>query len=86
MDRKTEYKIYRQMFHRAQELQIKIEEHLIHKYGVVHTAFVSVGDEEKSLYFVDVEAGGSRETYFHYRGTLTEEQILKKFCARNKTN
>lgn len=80
MDEKKKYEIYRYMFDNAQELRIKIESSLIHKYSMVYTVFVSVGDEEKSLYFVDVEAGGSRETYFHYRGMLTEEQILKKFC------
>ena len=74
------YEIYCHMFDNAQELTIKIQNNLIHKYGAVHTVFISVGDEEKSLYFVDVEAGGSRETYFHYRGMLTEEQILKRFC------
>ena len=76
----TEYEIYKQMFDNAKEFTIKIQGHLTRKYSIVHTVFVSVGDEEKGLYFVDVEAGGSRETYFHYRGMLTEEQILKKFC------
>ena len=80
MTDRQKYEIYRQMFNRAKELTIKVEEHLAHKYGVVHTVFISVGDEEKGLYFVDVEAGGSRETYFHYRGVLTEERILKKLC------
>lgn len=80
MTDRQKYEIYRQMFDRAQELRIEIEGHLIHKYSMVYSVFVSVGDEEKNLYFVDVEAGGSRETYFHYRGMLTEEQILKKFC------
>lgn len=80
MDKKKMYENYRHMFNNAQELEIKIQNNLIHKYGITHTVFVSVGDEEKGLYFVDVEAGGSRETYFHYRGMLTEEQILKKFC------
>lgn len=80
MTERQKYETYRQMFDRAQELRIEIEGHLIHKYSMVYTVFVSVGDEEKNLYFVDVEAGGSRETYFHYKGMLTEEQILKKFC------
>lgn len=80
MTDRQKYEIYRQMFDRAEELRIEIEGHLIHKYSMVYTVFVSVGDEEKNLYFVDVEAGGSRETYFHYRGMFTEEQILKKFC------
>ena len=80
MDEKKKYEIYRHMFNNAQEFTIKIQSNLIHKYGIVHTVFVSVGNEEKGLYFIDVEAGGSKETYFHYRGMLTEEQILKKFC------
>lgn len=75
----TEYEIYKQMFDNAKEFTIKIQGHLTRKYSIVHTVFVSVGDEEKGLYFVDVEAGGSKD-YFHYRGMLTEEQILKKFC------
>lgn len=79
MDEKKRYEIYRYMFDNAQKLAIKIQSNLIHKYSMIYTVFVSVGDEEKDLYFVDVEAGGSRETYFHYRGMLTEEQILKKF-------
>ena len=78
MDEKKRYEIYCHMFDNAQELTIKIQNNLIHKYSV-YTVFISVGDEEKNLYFVDVEAGGSREAYFHYRGMLTEEQILKKF-------
>ena len=80
MTERQKYEIYRQMFDNAQELTIKIQNNLIHKYSMIYTVFVSVGDEEKSLYFIDVEAGGSKETYFHYRGMLTEEQILKKFC------
>ena len=79
MDEKKRYENYRHMFNNAQELTIKIQSNLIHKYSI-YTVFVSVGDEEKSLYFVDIEAGGSSKTYFHYRGMLTEEQILKKFC------
>lgn len=80
MDSKKKYEIYRHMFNNAQELEIKIQSNLIHKYSIVYTVFISVGDEEKGLYFVDVEAGESSETYFHYRGMLTEEQVLKKFC------
>lgn len=80
MDEKKRYEIYRYMFDNAQELTTKIQSNLIHKYSMIYTVFVAVGDEEKNLYFADVEAGGSRETYFHYRGMLTEEQILKKFC------
>ena len=80
MDSKKRYEIYRHMFNNARELAIKIQSNLIHKYSTIYTVFVSVGDEEKSLYFVDVEAGENSETYFHYRGMLTEEQILKKFC------
>ena len=80
MDEKKRYEIYCYMFDNAQELEIKIQNNLIHKYSIVYTVFVSVEDEEKGLYFVDVEAGGSRETYFHYRGMLTEKQILAKFC------
>ena len=87
MNEKTKYEIYRQMFDRAQELRIKIEGSLIHK-NMVYAVFVAVGDEEKNLYFVDVEsAGGSIETYSHYRGMLTEEQnpqevLLKNFPKR----
>lgn len=79
MTDRQKYEIYRQMFDKAQELRIEIEGHLIHKYSMVYSVFVAVGDEEKSLYFVDVEAGGSKETYFHFRGMLTEEQIKEKF-------
>ena len=80
MTDKQKYEIYRQMFNKTKELTARIREHLTRKYGIVHDVFVSVGDEEKETYFVDVEAGGSRETYFHYRGMLTEEVILKRFC------
>ena len=79
MTDRQKYEIYRQMFDKAQELRIEIEGHLIHTYSMVYSVFVAVGDEEKSLYFVDVEAGGSKETYFHFRGMLTEEQIKEKF-------
>lgn len=78
MNEKTKYEIYRQMFDRAQELRIEIEGHLIHVYPIVYSVFVVVGDEEKGLYFVDIEVGG--EKYERVRGMFTEEQILKKFC------
>ena len=79
MDEKKRYENYRHMFNNAQELTIKIQSNLIHKYSMT-SVFVSVGDEEKGLYFIDVEAGGSKETYFHYRGMLTEKQVFAKFC------
>ena len=79
MTDRQKYEIYTKMFDRAQELRIEIEGYLIHVYPIVYSVFVAVGDEEKSLYFVDVEAGGSKETYFHFRGMLTEEQIKEKF-------
>ena len=79
MTDRQKYETYRRMFDKAQELRIEIERHLIHKFSMVYEVFVAVGDEEKNLYFVDVEAGGSEKTYFHYRGMLTEEQIKEKF-------
>ena len=82
MTERQKYEIYRQMFNRAQELVNKIKGHLIHVYPIVYGVFVSVGDEEKGLYFVDVEVGGGSNSgkYERFRGMLTEEQILKKFC------
>lgn len=82
MNEKTKYEIYRQMFDRAQELRIEIEGHLIHVYPKVYGVFVAVGDEEKGLYFVDVEVGGGSNSgsYKRFRGMLKEEEILKKFC------
>jgi hypothetical protein len=82
MNEKTKYEIYRQMFNKAQELRIEIERHLIHVYPIVYSVFVAVGDEEKGLYFVDVEVGGGSNSgkYERFRGMFTEEQILKKFC------
>ena len=82
MTDRQKYEIYRQMFDRAEELTVKIQEHLIHKYSMVYTVFVSVGDEEKGLYFVDIEVGGGSNSgkYERARGMFTEEQILKKFC------
>lgn len=78
MNEKERYETYRKMFDRAQELRFEISNKLTHKYSMVYTVFVAVGDEEQGLYFVDVEAGGSEKTYFHFQGRLTEEQILKK--------
>ena len=82
MTDRQKYEIYRQMFDRAQELRIEIEGHLIHVYSKIWGVFVSVGDEEKGLYFVDVEVGGGSNSgqYKRFRGMLTEEQILKNFC------
>lgn len=80
MTEREKYETYRKMFDRAQELTNKVNEHLPHVYSMVYSVFIAVGDEEKGLYFVDIEAGGSRETYFHTRTMLTEEQILKKYC------
>lgn len=82
MTERQKYEIYRQMFDKAQELRIEIEGHLIHVYPIVYSVFVSVGDEEKGLYFVDIEVGGGSNSgkYERFRGMFTEEQILKKFC------
>lgn len=81
MDEKLKYQIYTEMFDRAQELRIEMEGHLIHVYPIVYSVFVAVGDEEKGLYFVDVEVGGGSNTgkYRRFRGMLTEEQIREKF-------
>lgn len=80
MTERQKYETYRRMFDKAQELRIEIEGHLIHKFSMVYGVFVSVGDEEKGLYFVDVEVGGGSGKYNRVRGMFTEEQILKKFC------
>lgn len=76
MTDRQKYEIYTQMFDKAQELRIEIERHLIHM-SMIYEVFVSVEDEEKGLYFVDIEVGG--EKYERVRGMFTEEQILKKF-------
>ena len=78
MTDRQKYETYRQMFDRAQELTIEIKEHLSHVYPKIYGVFVSVGDEEKGLYFVDIEVAS--EKYERVRGMFTEEQILKKFC------
>ena len=81
MTDRQKYETYRQMFDRAEKLTIEIKEHLIHVYSRIWGVFVSVGDEEKGLYFVDVEVSGSNSgSYKRFRGMLTEEEILKKFC------
>ena len=81
MTDRQKYEIYRQMFDRAEELTIEIKEHLIHTFSMIYGVFVAVGDEEKCLYFVDVEVGGGSNTgkYRRFRGMLTEEQIKEKF-------
>lgn len=81
MTERQKYETYRRMFDRAQELRIEIEEHLIHVYSRIYEVFITVGDEEKGLYFVDVEVGGGSNTgkYRRFRGMLTEEQIKEKF-------
>lgn len=76
MDGRKKYEIYRQMFDKSQEFMQRVQEHLSQEYSKVYTVFISVGDEEKGLYFVDVEAGGNKP-YFRYRGMATEEQIQK---------
>ena len=82
MTDRQKYETYRQMFDRAEKLTIEIKEHLIHVYSRIWGVFVSVGDEEKGLYFVDVEVGGGSNSgkYKRVRGLFTEEEILKKFC------
>lgn len=81
MTDRQKYEIYTQMFDKAQELRIEIERHLIHTFSIIYGVFVAVGDEEKGLYFVDVEVGGGSNTgkYRRFRGMLTEEQIKEKF-------
>ncbi len=81
MTDRQKYEIYTQMFDKAQELRIEIEGHLIHEFSIIYGVFVAVGDEEKGLYFVDVEVGGGSNTgkYRRFRGMLTEEQIKEKF-------
>lgn len=78
MTERQKYEVYRQMFDRAEELTTEIKGHLIHVYPRIYGVFVSVGDEEKGLYFVDIEVAD--EKYERVRGMFTEEQILKKFC------
>ena len=82
MTERQKYEIYRQMFDRAEELTTEIKRHLAHVYPKVYGVFISVGDEEKCLYFVDIEVGGGSNSgkYERVRGMFTEEQILKKFC------
>ena len=82
MNEKTKYEIYKKMFDRAQEFTHEIEEHLSHVYSRIYSVFVSVGNEEKGLYFVDIEVGGGSNSrqYKRVRGMFTEEEILKKFC------
>lgn len=80
MTDRQKYEVYRKMFNRAEELRIEIKKHLIHVYPKIYGVFVAVGDEEKGLYFVDVEvSGGNSGSYKRFRGMLTEEQILKTF-------
>lgn len=45
----------------------------------VYTIYVVVGDEEEGTYFLDVEIGGSPETYKRWYGFYTEERIRKMF-------
>ena len=78
MTERQKYEIYRQMFDRAEQLTIEIKGHLSHVYPRIYGVFVSVGDEEKGLYFVDIEVAD--EKYERVRGMFTEEQILKNFC------
>lgn len=80
MTEREKYETYRKMFDKAQELTNKVNEHLPHVYSKIYSVFIAVGDEEKGLYFVDIEAGGSPKTYFHTRTMLTEEKILKNYC------
>ena len=78
---KEKYETYRKMFDRAHELANKVNKHLPHVYPIVYSVFIAVGDEEKRLYFVDIEVGGGSNSgqYKRFRGMLTEEQIKEKF-------
>lgn len=82
MTDRQKYETYRKMFDKTQELRIKIESHLIHVYPIVYGIFIAVEDEEKGLYFVDIEVGGGSNSgkYHRFRGMFTEEQILEMFC------
>lgn len=63
---------------KAQYFEVEIRKALAKTSFKVYTIYVAVGDEE-GTYFLDVEIGGSPETYKRWYGFYTEERIRKMF-------
>ena len=74
-----EYLDYREAMKQAQFFENEIRKILALKSVKVYNVYVSVGDEREGTYFLDVEIGGSPETYKRWYGYYTEERIRKMF-------
>lgn len=79
MTSKERYNRYMDMFEEAQELQKQLEHELPNNYNKVYSVYVAVGDEEKELYFIDIEVGGSAQSYHRWKGLFTKDAIIKRF-------
>lgn len=79
MNRQEQYYKYCEMHEKAQQLTKEIEEELPKNYAKVYCVFICVADEEKELYNIDIEVGGSAETYHRWRGLYTEQKLRQRF-------
>ena len=75
----TKYEIYRTMCDTAYKLEKAIREYYDKKGLKVYCAYVSVGNEEQRLYFVDIEIGGSANTYKRIYGLKSEDALINKY-------
>lgn len=73
MTHQEKYAVYNEMFKAIPELEKKVENHF--KDRTIYGIFFSVADEENRKYFVDIEVGGSPETYRRIYGTYTLAQL-----------
>jgi len=75
----SRYIDYCEALQKAQYFEDEIRKALAKTSFKVYTVYVAVGDEEGGTYFLDVEIGGSPETYKRWYGHYTEERIRKMF-------
>ena len=75
----SRYIDYSEALQKAQYFEDKIREALSKLTVKVYNVYVAVGDEEEGTFFLDVEIGGSPETYKRWYGFYSEERIRKMF-------
>lgn len=73
------YSLYQEAYKTAQYFEDEIRKVLAKKPVKVYNVYVAVGDEDEGTYFLDVEIGGSPETYKRWYGYYTAERIRKMF-------
>ena len=75
------YITYEEMVHKCNDIEIEIIRSIkLHrKEAKIYNVYVSVGDEDEGTYFIDVEIGGSPETYNRWYGYYTLPRLKRIF-------